>query len=101
MRSCLFEPSLRTGIIEGTKDGTHQVATYFQMNVLIIARMIAEDAALIRQGLMTHLAEQGGKKEDRGRVEVLPIQWRKHLDLDVRTPSYQVPWSKLPSSAKA
>lgn len=51
--------------------------------VLNCIMLSADDAALVRQGLMSHLAEQGGEKEDRGRVEVLPIQWRKHLDLDV------------------
>lgn len=46
--------------------------------------MSAGDAALIRQNVGALVQEQAGDKEGgKGRIQVLPVQWRKHLNLDV------------------
>lgn len=43
------------------------------------------DATLMRQNIKALAADQLSEKElDKGRIEVLPVQWRKHLNLDVR-----------------
>ena len=46
--------------------------------------LLAADAAGVRNNLRTLAAEQLSEEERAsGRTEVLPVQWRKHLTLDV------------------
>lgn len=49
-----------------------------------LTKAAAGDAASVRQNLASLAAEQLGEKDRAGgRIEVLPVQWRKHLNLDV------------------
>lgn len=44
----------------------------------------AADAAAVRQNLRLLASDQLSQKDQpQGRTEVLPVQWRKHLNLDV------------------
>lgn len=46
---------------------------------------IGEDASEVRNNLRAlALTEINEKEREAGRTEVLPVQWRKHLNLDVR-----------------
>ncbi len=58
-----------------------------------------DDAGAIRNNLRQLAADQLGEEMYReGRVEVLPIQWRKNLNLDVRNafpPSSASAWTHL------
>lgn len=46
---------------------------------------IGEDASNVRNNLRAlALTEINEKEREAGRTEVLPVQWRKHLNLDVR-----------------
>ncbi len=46
---------------------------------------IGEDASNVRNNLRAlAVAELDEKEREAGRTEVLPVQWRKHLKLDVR-----------------
>lgn len=59
---------------------------------------IGEDASNVRNNLCALApAELSEKELEAGRTEVLPVQWRKHLNLDVRTPSpQQLTFSRTP-----
>ncbi len=57
---------------------------------------IGEDASNVRNNLRAlALTEVDETEREAGRTEVLPVQWRKHLNLDVR-PS---PFFSHPSTA--
>lgn len=49
----------------------------------------AADAGSLRQNVRLLAADQLSESEQaKGRVEVLPVQWRKHLSLDVSPPLF-------------
>ena len=50
-----------------------------------MAAYTAADASSLRQNVRILAADQLSESEQaKGRVEVLPVQWRKNLNLDVR-----------------
>ena len=49
---------------------------------------IGEDASNVRHNLRVLASSELPEKDrEAGRTEVLPVQWRKHLRLDVRLPA--------------
>lgn len=58
-------------------------------------RTIADDAQAVRRGVNAMLDDYMPEEIGKGYIQVLPIQWRKNLDLEASSPLPLVPFPRF------